>query len=439
MDCRASRHARRCCRLAAALTAAVLILAGSSPPTCAAARLWQPLVVKAQKFPTLLGMPIARFEVMALDGSKLAPIPFQIDQVDADGTFALPDGPEATAPADPGVFTSGDELALMISDLGGKCSGQCSPPPGAMEIAVTDPLGGPARYAYVAAVAHPDRNPTWYVRYDPSIERIEADCYRMTLTHQLPTDLAFQNRMYSGAPNMLDRIKVRASARVLGIFPYHVNEGDVRNTLLAWKAGPIRIIRRLSHSVNVILGIRSPEVVSENYFYRDYIDNPFHVHFPWVPRLLFGDIRVRMDVDFTEANGYELLWSGMEQPPVKIGDAAAEHALEALDPPPVVSWIALRSSNHTVVQTLRPSPLLRDLTRRLYFRDDPGVPDPPERVPGENPGVGYEMTGWENLSSGDHVLDALLISVPGDYDPAVLLKELRVPVEVTVVPAGHSK
>jgi hypothetical protein len=440
MDCLALRHARCRRRLITAAAAAALMLARLHPAAAAAAaRSWQPLVVRGAEFPSLVGSPIAKIEVLALHNGRLAPIPFQIDQIAADGKYALPDGPEPTSPQNPGILEPEDQLALMISDLGDKCADDCKPPPGAMEIDIADPLGDPDRYAYVAAVANPETNPTFYVRYDPNIDRVEADSYRMTMTHQLPVDLSFQDRMYAGGPNMIDRIKVRASARVLGIFHYRMNEDDVRNRLLAWKAGPIRIIRRLSHSVDIILGIRSPEVVSENYFYRNYIDNPFHVHFPWVPRLLFGDIHVRIDLDFTDARGYELMWSGMTQPPVKIGDFAAEQALQAMDPRPRIRWIAMRSAQHTIIQTLRPSPLLQLVERRLYFRDDPDVPDPPERVPGENPGVGYLMTGWEKLSSGDHVIDSLLISVPGDYDPDVLLRELRQPVQARVRPAGQGK
>jgi hypothetical protein len=440
MDCRALRHAPRCPRLAAASAAALLLIAlPHRAPAYAASRSWQPLVLKGKRFPALLGSPIAKLEVLTAQGGKLVPIPFQIDQMGVGGKFALPDGPEPTAPADPGVFTRDDQLAMMISDLGGRCSGDCEPPPGSLQIDAADPLGGPDRFAYVAAVKNPEMSPLTYVRYDPAIDRIEAKSYRMTLTHQLPTDLSLQDEMDAGGPNLIDRIKLRASARVLGIFHYRVNEDNVRNRLLAWKSGPIRIIRRLSHSVNIILGIRSPEVVSENFFYRDYIDNPFQVRFPWVPRLLFGDIHVRIDLDFTDAPGYELLWSGMNQAPVRIGDAAAEQALAAMDPPPRIRWIALRSPRHTLVQTLRPSPLLRLVERRLYFRDDPAVPDPPERVTGETPGVGYLMTGWEKLASGNQVIDSLLISVPGNYDPGMVLNELRRPVQVRVRPADKVK
>jgi hypothetical protein len=440
MHCRASRHAPIRRRLAIAAAAAAAILWLPRPGAAMAApRDWQPLVLKGAQIPALLGNPVARVEVLAIHGGKLGPIPFQIDQVAADGKYALPDGPEPTLDDNPGILDSDDEVALMISDLGERAGAGAPLPAGAQEIDAADPLGGPDRFAYIAAVDSPERSLVRYVEYDPKIDRVETDSYRMSFTNELPTDLALQNRKGEAGANIIDRIKVRASARVFGIFHYRMDEDDIRNRLLAWKVGPVRIIRRLSHSVDLLLGIRSPEVVSENYFYRDYIENPFRLRFPWVPRVIFGDIHVRIDLDFTDAAGWQLLWSGMKQPPVRIGDAAAERALAAEQPAPAVTWMAMRAAHHTIVQTLRPSADLRLVERRLYFRDDPGVPDPPERVPGERPGVGYMMTGWEELSGGAHVIDSLLISVPGSYDPDLLLQELRTPVSVQVRPVGQGK
>jgi hypothetical protein len=440
MHCRDWRHAhfRRRLAIAAAATAALLSLPRPGA-AMAASRDWQPLVIKGAQMPALVGDLITRFEVLATHDGKLGPIPFQVDQLTADGKYALPDGPEPTLGDSPGILGKDDEIALMISDLGEPAGAAAQLPAGAQEIEVADPLGGPDRFAYVAAVDSPERSPVRYVEYDPKIDRVETDSYRMSFTNELPTDLALQNRKHEGGANIIDRIKVRASARVLGIFHYRMDEDDIRNRLLAWKSGPVRIIRRISHSVDVILGIRSPEVVSENYFYRDYIENPFRLRFPWVPRVIFGDIHVRIDLDFSDAAGWELLWSGMKQPPVRIGDAAAERALAGEDPAQPVAWMAMRAAHHTFVQTLRPSADLRLVDRRLYFRDDPGVPDPPERVPGEHPGVGYMMTGWEELSGGAHVIDSLLISVSGSYDPDLLLRELRIPVSVRARPVGRDK
>jgi hypothetical protein len=418
---------------------ALLFALASVRAAHASPRIWQPLIAKGAQFPALLGTRIDRLEVFAAHGGKLAPIPFQVDEVLPDGSYVLPDGPAPNRAEHPGILVNEDEIVMMMGDLGERALGNPRMPPGAQEIEVDDPLGGAPRYAYLAGVDAPVRSPIRYIEYASGRDVIETDHYRISFTHEFPTDFAIQERMHSGAPNLIDRFKVRVRARVLGFFRFTLDEDDVHNRLLAWRAGPIRVIRRLSHSADLIFGIRSPQVMSANSFYRDYIDNPFKLHFPWVPRLLFGDIHLRIDLDFTRLDGYRLLWSGMKGPPLAIGDGAGERKLAAEDPPPRVTWIAFEGRGRVIVQTLAPNNDLSLLDRRLYFRDDPRVPDPPERVRGEHPGIGYVLTGWEGLSRGTHALDSLLVDAPADYDPDVLLEELRTPPVARVSPAADAR
>jgi hypothetical protein len=160
------------------------------------------------------------------------------------------------------------------------------------------------------------------------------------------------------------------------------------------------------------------------------VENPFKLRFPWVPRLLFGDIVVRMDLDFTNLEGFSLLWSGMREAPMKIGDPKLTAKLRA--DPPAVEWIAVRGSGRVLVQMIAPTSDLEVLDRRLYFNHNPQTPDPPERVRGENPGIGYRITGWENLSSGTHQILSMLIGADDDYAPSLLLKEYLAPPRVKV-------
>ena len=51
---------------------------------------------------------------------------------------------------------------------------------------------------------------------------------------------------------------------------------------------------------------------------------------------------------------------------------------------------------------------------------------------GEHPGIGYSISGWENLASGSHTLTSMLIDAPENYDADVLLKEYRAPPSVTI-------
>lgn len=414
-------------RLAIGTVALLLMLRA---PAFASARSWEPLIIKCVKVSSLIGGKISHLEVLAVHGGKLEPIPFQVDLRTPDGRFVLPNGPKGSN-ENRGTLTPYDEVSMMISDLGPRleASAVSKLPLGALEIDVHDPLGGPDRYCYIATVNHPRRTSKRYIVYDPKTYRIETDRYRLSFTNDFPSYYSQQTRMYEDGPNMIDKFKVRVSARILKIFPFHMTENDVHNHLLAWKAGPIRIIRRLSHSVRLILGIHSPRVTSVDLFYRNFGENPFKVNFPWVPRLIFGDIHVRLFIAFRNLKGYKLTWSGMKGPPVVIGEPETEQRL--VDHPPTVKWIAITGGGRVMVQTFAPTPTLRHLDFRLYYRDKAqSSADGSES--GAHPDIGYQIRGWDSLSSGEHHVVPILLTANAGYNPETLLRELHTPPAVTV-------
>jgi hypothetical protein len=404
----------------------------------ASPREWQPLILKGSQLPALSGVNIGHLEVFAIHGGRAEPIPFQVDEISHDGSYALPEGP-AGKPGNPQpTFSPDDEIALMVSDLGERGTATAQLPSQALEIEVADPLGGPLRYAYVGVAGAPRLSDRRYVAFDPRTDTIETDHYRVGLTNGLPTDFVTQNGVGEHRPNLIDRMKVRLTTLVVGLIRFSFTEDDIHSQLLAWKVGPIRVVRRLSHSVNLLLGLRSPVFERNDFFYRDHLENPFRMHFSWAPRIFFRDTRVRIDLDFNDLSGYELLWSRMPMPPLKIGNQKMEQRLAAMGSVPI-SWIAIRGAGRTTVQTLAPTPDLPLLNRQLYFNDVPTRPDPPEHIPGEHPGIGYVITGWEKLESGVHTFVSLLITTRADYSPGVLMVELLSPPVVTLRTRADTK
>ena len=412
----------------------IFIVLAMSRAAIASPRTWQPLIIKCTMATQLCGRPLNQFEVLAMRDGKLTPIPFQIDQLNPNGKYVLPEGPAPVTSSHPGILAAQDEIVMMIADLGDRANPNDALPVGSFELLMSDPLGGPPRYAYIATNAHPTLSPLHYVDYDAAKNSIDTDHYRFGYTTGVPSDYAPQSHAHENGPNLLDRFKIRVRATVLKFFHFHVNEDKVDNRLLAWKVGPVRVVRLLTHSVRVLFGIRSPEVTNYDFFYRDCVENPFKVRFPWVPRVLFGDIQVRMDLDFTGLAGYSISWSGMNDGPIKIGDPKLPK-LSKPDPPRV-EWIALRGGGRMIIQSIAPTSDLQLLDRRLYFNDDASTPDAPERVRGEHPGIGYAMTGWENLTSGSHTLVSMLIDAPEDYDADVLLKEYQTPPQRAIQTVG---
>jgi len=414
----------------ACITSTIFSLVALAPSSFATSRIWQPLIIKGSDAPQLCKRSLDQFEVFAMHDGKLVAIPFQIDQINSDGSYVLPEGPAPVVPSHPDVLDANDELVMVIADLGERAKSYAELPSDAFEIETSDPLGGPPRYAYLATDAHPVRSPLRYVEYDGAKNTVETDRYRFGYTRGVPSDYAPQSHAHENGSNVLDRFKIRVRATVLKFFYFNVNEDNVDNRLVAWKAGPVRVVRLLIHSVRVVFGIRSPEVTNYDFFYRDCVENPFKVRFPWVPRVLFGDIDVRMDLDFTGLDSYAISWSHMNSGALRIGDP---QLMKIAKPrPPQVEWIALRGSGRTIIQTIAPTSDLQLLDRRLYYNDDANTPDPPERVRGEHPGIGYSMTGWENLASGSHTLTSMLIDAPENYDADTLLKEYQTPPRVTI-------
>jgi hypothetical protein len=399
---------------------------------------WQPLVITGTQLPQLLGARDDRLEVLAIDDGRCVPIPFQVDQRSANGQYAMPDGPAPIESEQPGILHSTDELVLMAADMASPARHNKCLKPGTLEIEGIDPLGGSSRYAYIDASESARRTSRRYVFYDPAVDRIESDFYRIGLIRGWPTDFALQRRVHSGAPNLIDRFKVRTSARIFQVFTYRMNEDDIHSRLLAWKAGPVRLLRLESHSVNLLFGIRSPQIRSQVFVYRNYLEAPTRVSFAWIPRLILDHVRVRLDVDYLNLSGFALMWSGMTSAPVVIdSNSFAEQQLNDAEIHPMIDWIALRGEDRLLLQTLRPSPDLKLINRMLYYRDS-DRPDPPERYPGEHPGVGYITTGYRNLSGGSHTFDSLFVIAPGDCDPATLMREIATPLTVKVHQIGHS-
>lgn len=368
----------------------------------------------------LQGVRIDRLEVLAFHGGIAEPIPFQVDSI-ADGSYVLPNGPYASKKT-PETLSPDDEIVLMFSDFGERAARASDVPADAFEVRLAEPKSRPDRYAYVATVDKPRLSARRYVTYDAATATVETDHYRLGMTNGLPSDFAFQDHIGERSPNMIDRFKVRLSTRVMHLVRVSFSEDDIQTQVLAWKAGPVRVIRRLSHSLKL-----APHLYVTlgryDFFYRDYADNPIDMSMPWAARVFFGNTTARVDLDFNDLRGYELLWSHMAIPLVEIGDVVAEEKLKRQQPDSI-SWIAVRGQGRSAILALAPTLDLALLKTQLYFNDDPDRPDPPEQTPGEHPGIGYTITGWEGLERGPHFVGAALIIAQGNSNPASLLDEM---------------
>ena len=406
--------------IAASFASAVLLGLLFAGIAWASPRYWQPVILTGAQTAALLGRPIEGLEVLVRRAGAVCPIPFQVDQRSPDGRFVLPDGPGPTTTGSRRDLGRDDEIAMMLSDLGTRCDLACHLPDHAVEIEVSDPLDEERRYAYMVWTRSPAPNSTRYVEYDPARNQVETEHYRMKFSRGFPIDFALQEHLHEERPNMIRGFEVRAQSRFLWAFSIRIENRDVRNDVLAYKAGPIRIIRRVRRTVRLGFGLHSHGVVSNDTFYRNLIALPFTTWIPWVPRLLFADARVWLYLDLLDLEGDELFCSGPGGCPMVVGDPAAERRPSASSPPRA-DWIVINAKSGLLAQTFVPTADLGLIDRYLYYRDLAHG----ETAAGSELACGSLLTGWERLSRGTHRFEPIMIALPGAHDADALVKELN--------------
>ncbi|MFI5367319.1 MAG: hypothetical protein ACHQ4J_17045 [Candidatus Binatia bacterium] len=377
------------------------------------------------------GDRIDRLALLSCIDASCRPIPFQIDECDARGQWALDHGPEPTADEPPGVLDGNDVLLFMAADAGDHALRTELPRSlPAAEIGVHDPLDGTMRWVYL--VRYPRAAPraaAAYVRYDPLTDRVCGARVSLGFDRGVPDYLACTDGAAADA-NLLDRLKVRAAATFLfGLLRFSRSEDDLTTQFSGWREGPIRVIRRQRQWVRIGWGIRSPTFGSYTYFYRDFAELPVGLSLNFPPHYFFGNIVVRAVLDFRDLRGWSLVLPSMAAPIAIDGTMTAQK--EALNSLPD-SWFALLGPHVTLVQTLDVSPSLASVRRRLYYREALAARDPPETVPGAEPAVGYQLDQWERVGAGAHQLAAVSYALPPDVDVGAFMAARNAPLQTTV-------
>jgi len=392
----------------------VLLLAFSRPRLAEAAKppFWQSAILSGAAIACLDQTPAERIAVVACDDA-CRPIPWQLDERDASGRLCLDQGPEPNRDDPDRVVDANDELIWMADDAGRRIRPEEVPAEAVCAVEVRQRSGGSDKWVY--AFSLPGRAPksaATYVHYDPPSDVVTGA--RVGLGFGAPTPEFFALRPPPDEPwvNLLDRLKVRASARFFGIIPLSRDEGDLRTDLLGWKVGPVRVVRRQRQWVVLGWGLRTPIFRTDTLFYRDYAHLPVHLRLNFPPTYFFRGIEVLGVLDFRDLDGWRLLAQEMTDA-VPISDLDDRRRRDLNRRPG--DWFALLGPTVTLVQMLTTSESLSSLSRTLAFRQEKGW-QKPERWKGEMPGVGYRLTDWSDVDGGHHWFASTSYALPAGYD-----------------------
>lgn len=429
--------------LAAVLVAAVGASAADGPAplgTCGPiARRHEHVEVKTLELRRLARTPIAQVGVVARRDGAVVPIPFQVDEREG-RTIALDGGPVPSIDSRPGILDPDDLVVFLPCDAGTRVSDPelARAIPGLRtwrEVEITDPLDGTRGWVYVVVADTPPATARRYVAYEPSGDLVSAAMYRVGLVQALPDYFAVAMESPLG-PNLLDGLRLRADATLRGgIGTFRLTERDARNSLLAWKAGPVRVVRRSRHDVDLLgLGIHVSAGIANTTFYPLHVFAPGSMRLPISPGLVFRRIEAMGGVDLRDLRGWRFVAPGTPPEGFVIDGAmdAAERAFKADG-----TWFVLAHEHEAILVTITLSPnLAARIPFGIVYEDDAGRAAPPEHVTGSVPLVGFRGRDIEGLPADRYRFDLRVFLLPGyrPGDAERVLRERDAPVIVTVSP-----
>jgi hypothetical protein len=433
--------------LAAALVlAAAPAAALDAPGPCGPVdRGWDVVEVEGRLLKKLGGTSIADLGLLAVRHGRAEAVPFQVDEKRG-RRIALPGGPDPTTDDRPGVIDAEDLLVFLPCDAGERATPEmladavreAGPARAWREIRLRDPRSGREAFAYVVVGTRPPASPRRYVAYDDAVDLVTTARYRVGLVQALPRYFALSIAGGPG-PNLIDGLRLRASATFLAnLARWHLNERKGEHALIAWKAGPVRVIRRSRHWVAIGLGIRITAGIAHTYFYPQHVHGPGSLKLPFSPSVFFRDITAFGGADGRDLQGWRYHAAGTPTDGFAIDGEMddAERKWEASG-----DWFALAHEKEALLFVTRMSEnLARQIPLHLVYRDDAATPYPPEDDAGTVPLVGYEGRHVEKLTRGKYHFELSVYALPGYRagDEKPVLGALDTPLAVDVPSGGEA-
>jgi len=386
------------------------------------------------------------FRLFASRRGIWGPIPYQIDEVDAEGLFVLPEGksPSRDEPDLHGILDGNDELVFMAGDLGDRVTAEQWPPGvrAGIEIEVQDPLTGEQGWCSLLWFENPPPpSPVEYVRYAREEDRIYAETY--SLGYSPERDLVYTTHLSllpgtgpSPPRDIMDRINIRFTASIfLRSITFSRNEDDFVSEVIAYKDGPVRVMRRVANSMRLVLGLRTPRIIAYSVYYRDAIETPNVMTLPVSLDTVAYSATFEGGTDHNRnAMGMRFYSSNNRHGVLVDGRMSPEElAMDHGD----YDWTLLTGTQGQVISLVEMGEKARQiLSKRLIYVDDMFSCNAPEDEPGTTPKVGFSLENILGLKRGTYTYNARFYfpREPGLAPVKPYLDILEHPLRVRIVP-----
>jgi len=246
----------------------------------------EPIIVRGDQMPALIGAPVGRVRVYREVAGAWEIIPSQVDEVTATGAYTT---------TEDSLFDANDEVVFMAGDLGDAATTSITEAltiaPFWYQIAVSDPLN-PAQqgWAYVVYDLSGGAATADYVDYDPGTLRVNADNYVLGWATDHP---GVDYLSLFGGPDILDRTKMRVRFHIGPVQGTLTEDSDLFNPpppVAPVIDGPVRaIVRRGSATLLA---------------YKSFLETRTPISLSGLPAfVVIDEVRVSTDLAATATNG----------------------------------------------------------------------------------------------------------------------------------------
>lgn len=317
------------------------------------------------------------------------------------------------------TFDGGDELVFMAWDAGNKAA-TLPEGPAWLEVEVRID-SSTVRYAYVAVgdtgLAASDVD---YVAFDPATQTVRSAFAEIGFAPERPIVIeSFRDRISPSelSTDFLDRFKLRLEIKPVGFFGISFHEDDVESRTIAYKDGPIRVIRRNLFWLEFLFIRVTPKAFANYIFYPNMMLVPIVVHVPFDPNVLLRKgSQVVIGFDHNRNALGTRMWSEHSTIPAILDGQLAEG--ERPDPNVDTRWFAMQRPWGSLMSVeVEPSESIRSrgLTIQLAYEDDPDKNEPPEAQSGEYfAGIRADVL---MIPPGEHKMSFLVRFRPGFARP----------------------
>lgn len=404
-------------------------------------RVLDSVTVRGTDLNAFLGTKIQFLNLYAFRDGVFAAIPFQVDRKDKNGLFVF-------LKADPELepLHEQDELVFMAKDTGDRISLEDWPEnrKQGVEIQAKDPVNGFKGWVYLFSFdSVPKRSSEDYVHYNAQEQKILAASYVVGFSDDAPISfnmLAITPEAGGTGEDIVDRLKIRISARTFIGLSFEKTEKDFEAKVTAIKDGPVRVIRRSEYRITMYRVFTSPTAVCDQVYYSGFFEFPVGVDLNFDLNTVLTKATFQVTTDqSTPTDGYFYNENNLSGAAID-GKMTEEEKKLNLAP---YNWSSVANKgsgkeacwlNRLILKT---SP---GVEVRLSYMDDQSLLDPPEEYPGQLGNIGYTLTNFQALKKGSHRITSILYILPRYSEEEVQtgLNVLDRPLQ-TLVGKGYSE